>query len=130
MEEGKTTAHLLYDLETNLHKKEIRSSPQSLAALLADDFTEFGSSGRIFTKSAIIAALKNEAVDQPARVENFQVRDLSPEIALVTYVASRLATDGSTSGRSLRSSLWKREGDEWRMIFHQGTRIPDQDCST
>jgi hypothetical protein len=71
MKEGKTTADLLYDLETALHKKEVRSSPQSLASFLADDFTEFGSSGRIFTKSAIIEALKNEAVDQPARVEKF-----------------------------------------------------------
>jgi hypothetical protein len=80
-------------VETALHKKEVRSSPQALAALLAEDFIEFGSSGRIFTKAAIIEALKNESVDQPIQVEDFQVRELSPEIALVTYIAQeRLPT--------------------------------------
>jgi hypothetical protein len=127
MKETKTTANLLYELETALHKKEVRSSPQALAALLADDFIEFGSSGRIFARAAILEALKNESVDQPIQVEDFQVRELSPEIALVTYIASRTAPYGSISVRALRSSLWKREGEVWRMIFHQGTRIPDQD---
>ena len=89
MDEGKTTADLLYDLETRLHKKEVRNSPQRVAALLADEFTEFGTSGRVFSKTAIIEALKGEAVDQPVRVENFHARALSPEIALVTCLASQ-----------------------------------------
>jgi hypothetical protein len=121
----KATANVLYELETALHKNEVRSSPQAVAALLADDFIEFGSSGRIFTKAAIIEVLKNESVDQLIHVERFQVRELSPEIALVTYLASRADPYGSISVRALRSSLWKREEGGWRMIFHQGTRIPD-----
>ena len=32
----------LFELETSLHKKEIRNSPAAVAALLADDFIEFG----------------------------------------------------------------------------------------
>jgi glyoxylase I family protein len=125
MDEGKTTADLLYDLETTLHKKEVRHSPQLLAALLADEFIEFGSSGRVFSKAAIIEALKEEAFHQRAQVENFQARELAPGIALVTYTAARTAPNGLISTRTLRSSLWKREGGAWRMIFHQGTRIPE-----
>jgi hypothetical protein len=34
----KATANVLYELETALHKNEVRSSPQAVAALLADDF--------------------------------------------------------------------------------------------
>ncbi|HWG49953.1 MAG TPA: nuclear transport factor 2 family protein [Candidatus Acidoferrales bacterium] len=125
MDEGKKTADLLYDLETTLHKKAVRHSPQLLAALLADEFIEFGSSGRVFSKPAIIEALQVETLEQPAQVENFQMRELAPGVALVTYVASRTAPNGLLSGRTLRSSLWKREGSGWRMIFHQGTRIPE-----
>jgi hypothetical protein len=125
MDEGKKTADLLYDLETTLHKKEVRNAPQLVAALLSDEFIEFGSSGRVFSKPAIIEALKVETLEQPAQVENFQMRELAPGVALVTYVASRTAGNGIISGRTLRSSLWKREDSGWRMIFHQGTRIPE-----
>jgi len=44
-------------LEENLLSRETRSSPAALARLIADDFIEFGASGRIFDKAHIIAAL-------------------------------------------------------------------------
>src|SRR5690348_13445425 len=94
MDQGKKTADLLYDLETTLHKKEVRHSPQLLAALLADEFIEFGSSGRVFSKAAIIAALKKEGFHQQPQVENFQARELGPGVALVTYIAARTAPNG------------------------------------
>jgi len=106
----------LFELETSLHKKEIRNSPAAVAALLADDFTEFGSSGRVYDKPAIIELLRHEAVapDQKVTVENFAVRELSPTIALVTYLSSK---------STLRSSIWRLSNSRWQMIFHQGTRI-------
>jgi hypothetical protein len=106
----------LFELETSLHKKEIRNSPAAVAALLADDFTEFGSSGRVYDKSAIIELLRTEAVapDQKVTVENFMVRELSPTVALVTYLSSK---------GTLRSSIWRLRDSRWQMIFHQGTRI-------
>ena len=125
MDEGKKTADLLYDLETTLHKKAVRHSPQVLDALLADEFIEFGSSGRVFSKAGIIEALKEEAFHQQTQVESFQARELAPGVALVTYIASRAAPYDSITMRTLRSSLWKREDSGWRMIFHQGTRIPE-----
>lgn len=105
----------LFELETSLHKKEIRNSPAAVAALLADDFTEFGSSGRVYDKPAIIELLRTEAVDQKVTVENFVVRDLSPTVALVTYLSSK---------STLRSSIWRLSDSRWQMIFHQGTNFP------
>ena len=106
----------LFELETSLHKKEIRNSPAAVAALLADDFTEFGSSGRVYDKSAIIELLRTETVaaDHKVTVENFVVRALSPNVALVTYLASK---------RTLRSSIWRLSDSRWEMVFHQGTRV-------
>jgi len=106
----------LFELETSLHKKEIRNSPAAVAALLADDFIEFGSSGKVYDKSAIIELLRTETVapDQKITVENFVVRALSPNVALVTYLASK---------RALRSSIWRLSDSRWEMIFHQGTRV-------
>jgi hypothetical protein len=106
----------LFELETSLHKKEVRSSPAAVAALLADDFIEFGSSGRVYNKMAVIELLRTEAVaaDQKITVEKFVVRELSPNVALVTYLFSK---------STLRSSIWRLSDSRWQMIFHQGTRI-------
>jgi hypothetical protein len=106
----------LFELETSLHKQEIRNSPAAVAALLADDFTEFGSSGRVYDKPAIIELLRSEAAtpDQKVTVENFAVRQLSSNVALVTYLSSK---------STLRSSIWRLSDSRWQMIFHQGTRI-------
>ena len=85
----KSTEHPRADffvLETALHKKSIRNAPDAAAALLADDFMEFGSSGRTYTKTTIIELLKGETVDSRVTVENFESRELSPGVVLVTYV--------------------------------------------
>lgn len=119
----KRTADYLFELETSLHKKEIRKSPEAVAALLADDFIEFGSSGRIFNKAAIIEALNTEVIDQQVTVEDFQMRELGTGIALVTHIACKPARNGPSVIRALRSSLWRHANGRWQMIFHQGTRI-------
>lgn len=114
----------LLKLETDLHKREIRSSTLALSELLADEFVEFGSSGRIFDKSAIIDALAAEADDLQVSVEDFAVRELAPNVALVTYVVAKpLGRQAAMVRTSLRSSIWQMRDDRWQMIFHQGTRI-------
>jgi hypothetical protein len=91
------------------------------AELLADEFLEFGSSGRPYTKAQTIAALGAEG---PVSIEahNIRVRLLAPETALVTYRAVR---HSEPPVHSLRSSIWQLQGKNWRVIFHQGTRIPE-----
>lgn len=114
----------LLKLETDLHKREVRSSTRALSELLADEFVEFGSSGRIFSKSAIIDALAAEAGDLQVSVEDFAVRELAPNVALATYVVATPSGHSAAMVRtSLRSSIWQVKDGKWQMIFHQGTRI-------
>ncbi len=103
-----------FELETALHKKSVRNSPKAVAKLLADEFVEFGSSGRVFDKMTIIDMLKNEVVDLQVTVANFGARELTPGVVLVTYHTSS----------ALRSSIWQFMDGRWQMVFHQGTRIP------
>jgi hypothetical protein len=112
------TAKILEDLERALLDPATRGNGQRVADLLAEDFVEFGSSGRIWTREATIAALSAETPNQfsmPA-VDDLAVRPLSDGVALVTYATSR---DGGK--RTLRSSIWRLEHGAWRMAFHQGT---------
>ena len=110
-------AHL-QSLEEQLLQPATRSNPKAVAALLADDFREFGSSGRIFTKPEIITHLAGESPRQ-ITLTDFACHALTPETALVTY---RSFSQGTAA---LRSSLWVHREGRWQMLFHQGTRIPD-----
>lgn len=74
----------LRKLEESMAKPEIRRSPEELARLLADDFREFGGSGRVFHKGQIINALQDQARVQ-LWLDEFQVKCLAPDVALVTY---------------------------------------------
>ena len=106
-------------LELRLLEPETRRSPQRLGELLADDFTEFGSSGRVLDKKQILAALQNEG-DVDLSLEKFKARPLNPDAVLATYSVSARFPDNSTR-LSLRSSVWVRRSDRWQVLFHQGT---------
>jgi hypothetical protein len=115
---------LLCDLEMKLQRPEIRSSPDELAGLLADEFFEFGASGSVWTRQQVIEGLPREQKTQPAReliCNDFSVHWLAESIALVTYRGTRRIPSEAKELHYLRSSIWKRINGQWRMAFHQGT---------
>jgi hypothetical protein len=117
-------AHLLA-LERTLLDPAIRRDRARVSALLADDFVEFGSSGRVWSRSEILDLLeKEENYAQPA-IEDFACRQLADTAVVVTYRTVR--TDKKTGEHTiaLRSSIWSKESEKagkWRLRFHQGTR--------
>ena len=115
-------AALLLAREQALLTPEVRGSRLRLEEMLAPEFREFGSSGRVFDRPAIVAALHDEAeafrAQGEAEVLEFRCTRLGPDAALVTYVIRR--GDGAAS---LRSSVWMLRQGLWVMMFHQGTRI-------
>jgi hypothetical protein len=114
----------LKSLEERLVDPVFRIDSESLAALLADDFIEFGSSGQSFDKTSILNDLKNEPPRKASLLSDFSVRELSPGVALVTYRATRRDLAGQQIGQSWRSSIWMHRNGGWQLTFHQGTRIP------
>jgi hypothetical protein len=115
----------LKSLEERLVDPAFRIDSESVAALLADDFLEIGSSGRSFDKTSILIDLKNEPPRSTSFLSDFSVRELSPGVALVTYRATRRDLAGQQIGQSWRSSIWMQLGGRWQLTFHQGTRIPE-----
>jgi hypothetical protein len=113
-------------LEAELHRLEsalARRDPElidgdtaALAALIADDFLEFGASGRTWTAAEAREMLSSEpARDVP--MEDFAVAALGVGVALVTY-RSR------DPRHARRSSIWVRRKGRWVMRFHQGSLLP------
>lgn len=112
------TKELLIEREFSLLSPEIRGDKQRLNELIHPDFIEFSSSGLAYGKAEVLAALPDEK-DIKITAKNFNVRILDKRLAQVTFESTTHASGHDK--KALRSSLWKEEDGEWRMIFHQGT---------
>ena len=109
----------LKGLEELLLDPDIRKSTR-LADLLAEEFIEFGSSGRVYTKDDLVALLQAETpVTQTT--SDFRVTSLAPDVALLTY---RIHRHSQPAMHTLRSSVWRRTRGQWQMVFHPGTAAP------
>jgi hypothetical protein len=106
---------VIKNLELSLLDPIFRKSREYLNSLVADDFTEFGSSGKIYNKQNILENLPLEKSSEFV-IQDLQVKQLSGSIMLVTYQTE-------SEYRALRSSIWRFEDNNWRIVFHQGTKI-------
>jgi hypothetical protein len=111
---------LLFELEQRLAQVGGRLSTEDAFSLIAEDFVEFGSSGKVWSKAEIIAAMSQWSPIERI-VENFSVRELSASVCLVTYKV--IGVDRRASPFSLRSSIWRKNGETWQIVFHQGTSV-------
>ena len=109
----------LFDLEERVAGPAARSMRDSLEDLLDESFIEFGSTGKVLDREAVILGLATQT-PRAWSIADFKLTRLAEDVALVTYIA----TQGGR-GSFLRSSIWKRTGERWRMAFHQGTKIAD-----
>jgi len=124
METPQAYYDLFLDLETQLHRKEIRNSKEKVSDLLSDDFREFGSSGSIYDKAHTLESLCKETIDLEITVEDFEVHPLADTVVLVTYKTSKVSPGDGSRFKALRSSIWKNNSGNWEMVFHQGTKVP------
>ena len=110
----------VFQLEQRLLQPEVHKSTDDISMLLADNFVEFGSSGRIFHKQQVGEELPN-APSVRMTLHNFHAKILAPDVVLTTF---RIVKHNETSVEkmhTLRSSIWKFIDGRWQMVFHQGT---------
>ncbi len=100
-----------------------RKSVAALDKLIADDFIEFGSSGNVYDKAIILRDLPEDEERAEIRYEisDFKANELAANIVLATYKIQKASADEKDMTSSLRSSIWRNENGQWRMVFHQGT---------
>jgi hypothetical protein len=114
---------LLRAREEALLDPAVRRDRARVEALLAEGFLEFGSSGRAWSREEILELLANETY-QPPTMEDFRCDWLARDVALVTYKTVRVDPESGLRAAVLRSSIWIKESGEWRVRFHQGTKVP------
>jgi hypothetical protein len=93
----------------------VRADAAVVTSLLHEEFREFGASGTVWDRPAIVASLASDPGGPTAEAEDLMAVQLADDVVLVTYRARR------PDRRSLRSSVWVRGAGGWEVLFHQGT---------
>jgi hypothetical protein len=106
----------ILNLEKKLLDPLIWQSGDELSELLSEDFTEFGSSGKVYNREEVIKALSNQEISDYI-ISDFRIKKLGTNSILALYKSV------SSGKQSLRSSIWQFESGKWRIIFHQGTYL-------
>ena len=106
--------------EEHLLQADFRRNRKAVSRLLANDFREFGSSGRVWNKQEILDLLETEPIFH-ATMQDFRAIELVSGVLLVTYTAV-VDRPGAKTATTLRTSVWIMLNGRWQMIFHQGTR--------
>lgn len=105
---------LVEQLERELLGPLVRGDIGRTAVLLHPDFMEIGSSGRVWTRDAMMMALEEDPGER-TDIEVLGAERIGTGAILLTYRSF------ARSGTTLRSSLWVLDGGRWRLRFHQGT---------
>lgn len=101
-------------LERELLRPDVRTDIGRIGVLLHPDFAEIGSSGRFWTRDAMMVALEEDP-GEPIELEVLSADRLSENTILLNYRSF------AHSGSALRSSVWLLDRGQWRLRFHQGT---------
>jgi hypothetical protein len=113
---------VIYNQEHRLAKAEQQKNRDFFNQSLDDALIYVAFNGLVFTKQQMMRDLTYIDVSD-YEMENVKVRALGSSAALVTY---DLKLKGKVAGHDLpskqyASSVWVRDGHDWRLIFHQST---------
>lgn len=115
-----TIKQQLIELEQLLVQPATRLSAEQLNSYLSDDFYEIAATGRCFGKADVLERLPTE---KPPLItqQDFNCKVLADSLAQLTYRATIQRAESDIVSYSVRSSLYRFDGEKWQMIFHQGT---------
>jgi hypothetical protein len=113
--------------EPIFHRPELGGSRAELEAMTTEDFWEIGASGRRYSREYIletVAARLEEPVEDPWQTADFHCRELAPGVYLLTYTLLQ------GERRTRRATIWQRSAAGWKIVFHQGTVVQEQELET
>lgn len=105
--------------EDSFFSKEFCNDRDKVESRIHKDFLEYGCSGEIYDKEKEVEYLTNLVLDRPIEISKFKVENLSEDVILAHYETHHL----DTGKVFLCSSIWKMVGTDWKLYFHQGTRL-------
>ncbi|HWG66881.1 MAG: DUF4440 domain-containing protein [Pseudomonadota bacterium] len=107
--------------EPIFHHPGFGTSRADYMRMTADDFWEIGASGQRYSRDFVLdvleARLANPVDESDWESRDFHLRELAPDVYLLTYTLRQ----GERLTR--RSTIWRRADAGWKIVFHQGTVV-------
>lgn len=110
-------------MELTLLHTDMQANPSLPEELLSEEFEEIGSDGRINSRQAVVEWLMNKDNQLKWSLEDFRVKTLSNDLVMAIYRTKARNEAAKVHQGSIRSSIWRRRGDSWEMVFHQATKL-------
>ena len=113
--------------EPIFHTRAFGLTPEEFERNTTPDYWEVGASGRLYSRELILDLARKQpqhfvdASEAGWRTEDFDLIQLGPQTYLVTYTLDQ------NGRRTRRSTIWQREPDGWKILYHQGTIISDEE---
>ena len=117
LEENRIMMELI-SKEEQLLENDIRNDAQRLAEILDDRYVEFTPSGE---RNRHRAGGPLEMTSGVSYIDskNVSLIDLAEDCKILLYVAVKVSKNVRI--KSNCSSVWKKTGGNWKIVFHQGT---------
>lgn len=119
------TGPYLAHLEEGLWR-ETRFDREWIDRVLHPDFTEVGTSGRTYSREEALEAPSTD-LGVALSHEGYTLELIDEDVALVRYISHD--THDDVKRRARRSSIWVNTNEGWRLRFHQGTPLPEDNSS-
>ena len=109
--------------EPIFHHPEFGTTRADFANMTVPDFWEVGASGSRYSREYMLDTLEKRysaPYTDDLEASGFHCRRLGPDVYLITYT---LIQDKVRKTR--RSTIWQQTPDGWKIVFHQGTIVPE-----
>lgn len=118
--EDLTVQKELMDREPIFHRPLSGTSRQQFEKMTAAEFWETGASGRRYSRQFCLDTLEKKyqkTFKDTCELRDIYCRKLAPEVYLFTYTLFwRKRT-------TRRVTIWRRHGNDWQAVYHQGTVV-------
>src|SRR5689334_12618428 len=112
----------LVNREPLFHRQEFGTRRADYENLMAPEFWEVGASGRRYSRDHGLDVLEERSNRQEEdRWETSEFHCL--ELCAGTYLLTYTLLQGERKTR--RATIWRRAGERWEIVFHQGTVVAD-----
>ena len=109
---------VIFQYEHDFFSYAFCSNIENLENRFADEFVECGISG-IYTRNDEINSLSKITADRKISISNFCIKILHDTVVLARYEAYM----NEINRRSFHSSIWQNINDDWKIIYHQATKL-------
>jgi len=116
--------------EPIFHRPEFGTTRRDFENMTVEEYWEVGASGRRYNREYVLDEISRRYRDPSYRgmhsppEDTWQTKDFHClEIARDNYLLTYTLLQGARITR--RSTIWRRCGTDWKIVYHQGTIVQD-----